>query len=265
MISRNMGSRILNRGLSSWGSRLGPGRRLVLALVGGAVVAGIGAVRPTAAWAITALPEVIVNPPGPRSETSLPLSQKDTRWQQVYDNTFFGATPLKFDSLAFFAPYADTIVYPDFEIRLSTTVREPGGLSTQFAANIGANETVVFDGPISLTSAAFQWLEMTFTTPFTYDPSAGNLLVEISHGPSSTPIYLPMICYEPRPAGLQRVGAADFLPPGSGPFTHGLASGFGELATRFGVVPEPGSAGLGIMAIAGLVGHGRRRRRLMST
>src|SRR4029077_11755760 len=68
------------------------------------------------------------------------------------------------------------------QINLSTTQKPVDGLSAAFAQNVGNNDTKVF-GPSQIAwfneptvaySATF-----TFTTPFFYDPSAGNLLVDL--------------------------------------------------------------------------------------
>jgi hypothetical protein len=74
------------------------------------------------------------------------------------------------------------------EIDLSTTSASPGSLSTTFANNIGGDDTVVFPkGPLSLSSnftpaaggsKAFD-IVITLTTPFSYDPSKGNLLLDV--------------------------------------------------------------------------------------
>jgi hypothetical protein len=76
-----------------------------------------------------------------------------------------------------------TIGFPDLEIRLSTT--SASTLSTNFADNIGADETLVLSGDITQTlplggpprgfGEAFH-----FDTPFEYDPSVGNLLVDMN-------------------------------------------------------------------------------------
>jgi hypothetical protein len=78
-----------------------------------------------------------------------------------------------------------TIGFPNLEIRLSTTA--VNSLSTTFADNIGSDETLVLSGDVTQTlplggpprgfGEAFQ-----FDTPFVYDPGAGNLLVDVTHG-----------------------------------------------------------------------------------
>ncbi len=73
------------------------------------------------------------------------------------------------------------------QIHASTTNRSATGLSTTFAENLGTNNTLVFSGPLTWTTANLPGLGNTrqfdyvfpFTTPFLYDPAAGNLLLDI--------------------------------------------------------------------------------------
>jgi hypothetical protein len=84
---------------------------------------------------------------------------------------------------------AFTATIPDLQIKMSTTAARANNLSATFADNVGANETVVFQGPITLSSRfvgpaagpkEFDII-IPLATSFTYDPAAGNLLVELRH------------------------------------------------------------------------------------
>lgn len=199
---------------------------------------------------------ITVQPPGAMSENSYPMIQKNARWQQVYDDSFFGAVPIRIASFGFFSRFGlETISYgSDFSIRMSTTEREPGNLSSRFDDNIGADVKTVYEGPITLTAIGGQWTNINLMTPFVFDPTAGNLLLEVSHGPSvAGGFYLAHLAYEPRPAGLQRLSASDNIPSGGSgpPFSVGSLSGFGELVTRFTtLVPEPSSPVMIFTALA---------------
>jgi hypothetical protein len=69
----------------------------------------------------------------------------------------------------------------------STTSRALAQMSTRFSDNIGADRTLVFDGTLTLSSENLPGPGNTrqfdyaypFTTPFLYDPAAGNLVVEL--------------------------------------------------------------------------------------
>ena len=69
----------------------------------------------------------------------------------------------------------------------STTSRSVDGLSTTFAENLGTNNTLVFDGTVNVTTGnlpgpgntrQFDYV-FPFTTPFLYDPAAGNLVLDL--------------------------------------------------------------------------------------
>ncbi len=74
-------------------------------------------------------------------------------------------------------------------ISLSTTAAAPQGLSQISANNIGGDNTTVFNGNPTISSAnipgpgntrAFDVI-IALTTPFLYDPSAGNWLLDIKN------------------------------------------------------------------------------------
>jgi hypothetical protein len=72
-------------------------------------------------------------------------------------------------------------------VSASTTTRSLAQMSTRFSENVGANSTLVFDGTLALSSENLPGPGNTrqfdyaypFTTPFLYDPAAGNLVVEL--------------------------------------------------------------------------------------
>lgn len=75
----------------------------------------------------------------------------------------------------------------DVEIKLSTTAKQPDALSGVFSENYGADTVVAFDGKVIAGSdsgsvpggpQAFD-LVLPLSTPFTYDPAKGNLLLEV--------------------------------------------------------------------------------------
>src|SRR5213592_3510075 len=82
-----------------------------------------------------------------------------TRYQQVYDQSQFLRTPasgfvttirFRIDSSGY--SFGGTL--PNIQINLSTIVKPPDGLSTNFDENIGADDTVVFGpGPLTIQAA----------------------------------------------------------------------------------------------------------------
>jgi hypothetical protein len=82
---------------------------------------------------------------------------------------------------------AFTSTIPNLQLNLSTTSVNPEALSTTFANNRGPNDTLVFQGPLTLSSRftgpaggpkAFDMI-IPLQNAFLYDPSAGNLVIEV--------------------------------------------------------------------------------------
>ncbi len=240
-----------------------------LALVGALLL--LGAVNP--AHAIT--PTVVV-PNGNamvegNSNNGYPFDLGGTgllsqRYQQVYAASQFGGggliTQIIFRPDAF-AGQAFTSTLPDIQIDLSTTSAGDDGLSTTYANNVGADDTVVFTRGSLTLSSAFTGppdgpkdfdIIITLTTPFLYNPALGNLLLDVrNYGGGSTTFF----------------DAAFTTGDGSSRlFNSDVNSGTGStdteaLVTGFVIVPEPGTAMLlsGGGTLLALFGGCRRRQR----
>ena len=160
-----------------------------------------------------------------------------------------------------------------FSIHLSTSANPVGSLSTTFADNVGADDTLVFTSPAAAlyggTNAggpapnAFD-LVLTLDTPFAYVPGSGDLLLEVLMDtntkllPASGISYLDAVesttgLFD---VGVQRVwnSGGDVNATDGSTDLHGYG-----LVTRFTytVVPEPGT---GLLVIAGLFALAARRR-----
>ncbi|MBA3916464.1 MAG: hypothetical protein H0X25_21990 [Acidobacteriales bacterium] len=72
-----------------------------------------------------------------------------------------------------------------FTISLSTTSADWNSLAPDFSSNIGPNNTQVFSGSLFQPWAFGYSLNIPFSTPFHYDPAAGNLLVDVRVSGSS--------------------------------------------------------------------------------
>ncbi len=122
------------------------------------------------------------------------------RYQQVYSASEFDpsepvlVTEVRFRP-DFLAGRSFSALLPDVQINISTTSTAPDGLSSTFADNVGPDDTVVFSGPLPLSSNAtgagpFDFdIVIPLSTPFFYDPQAGNLLLDIRNfgGGDGTP------------------------------------------------------------------------------
>ncbi len=122
----------------------------------------------------------------------LPLNVKSLRLQQVYSASEFGTRRLLITDLEFRPDAAQGLDFlgfiDDVQINLSTTSAAVDGLSATFAANVGADNIIVyprhnltlssnFNGP-ALGPKNFD-ISIRLNTPFVYDPAAGNLLLDV--------------------------------------------------------------------------------------
>ena len=129
---------------------------------------------------------------GTDTSTAGPAS---VRWLHFHDASQFGALSGP-SFLTKFALRPDTILGQSgprsltLRIYASTTSRSVAGMSTTFAENLGTNNTLVFDGTVILTTSdlpgpgdtrQFDYV-FPFTTPFLYDPAAGNLVLDLQIG-----------------------------------------------------------------------------------
>ena len=213
------------------------------------------------------------NPPTGQAQTPAPFTYRGTtgsRVQQVYASNFFSGpqtlTSLAFRSTPGFRNGAD---YGNVIVRLSTTALgdETGTpLSSTFADNIGANVTTVYSGALSFAAAMTDGFDyvINFSQGFTYDPSAGNLLLDVLI-PTGTSVGGPGFFLASYDAANQvNDGIFSVSDIFNGDATTGTIGTAGTI-TQFtgtaiaGAVPEPGTWLL-MTAGFGLVGFGVRRR-----
>jgi hypothetical protein len=128
---------------------------------------------------------------GGNFNNGFPFNNSDPmRYQQVYGSSDFGSSPLTITGMDFTtAPanqsggaFSGTI--SNISIFLSTTAAPVDGLSTNYNSNLGANDTQVFGGSLTLSSAGVNGvfdISIPFTTSFVYDPAAGNLLLDVQN------------------------------------------------------------------------------------
>jgi hypothetical protein len=115
----------------------------------------------------------------------------EIRLQNVYSSRLFPSNKvlvireLRYRPSAVWGNAFSTTI-ANLQINLSATDAEVNGLSATFANNVGANDTVVFNGSINLSSAfagpvngpkEFD-IVIPLTTPFRYNPAQGNLLID---------------------------------------------------------------------------------------
>jgi hypothetical protein len=246
--------RVLVLGLAAWG------------LLGGMAQA-----------AFVVVPNALANTEGdsnngfPFNIANFQLSSQ--RYQQAFASSQFPAGPELITQITFRpdagtgAAFAATL--PNVRIDLSTTALAPDALSSTFANNVGANDATVFSGALSLSSSFtgpaggpkdFD-IVINLTTPFLYNPAAGNLLLDVRNiGGGRTTQF----------------DATTTTPGGTTSRVYTITSNgvndptgtvnAGGLVTRFTVgpagpvAPEPSSVMLLGLGTVGMAGYGWRRR-----
>ena len=178
------------------------------------------------------------------SSNNFPFSgnQPAYRYQQLYAASQFGAIsgPRRITEVRF-RPNA-TSTFPAWSaavtlnLRFSTTQVADDQLSLTFADNVGLDEAVVYDGPIEYGTAqtgptppgpmAFD-IVIPLQTPFVYDPSLGNLLMDVRREGTTITTTRFMDATSVAGDGVCRVYNADVnAPTGSATNTLGLVTQF---------------------------------------
>ncbi len=125
-------------------------------------------------------------------------SPPSIRLQEVYGAAMFPQRPITITEIRWrrdaWHGSAEFGVVSDVSLSISTTQREPEGLSNYFAENIGVDVAEVFRGelvvppPVELPPGAIRPFDIVIRLdhPFRYDPAEGNLLLDIR-----TPVAMP--------------------------------------------------------------------------
>jgi hypothetical protein len=130
---------------------------------------------------------------------------------------------------------------PTYRVYASTTSRSVADLSTTFNTNLGTDNTLVFEGPLVLTTANLpgpgntRQFDIVFpmTTPFPYDPAAGSLLLDFQiAGSTGVPIRRDAVNGDPNTTVVTGFGSATAV--------TGSKPGFG-FVTEFTFEPIPGT------------------------
>jgi len=141
--------------------------------------------------AVVVVPNSLATNDGNGTDTST-AGPASVRWLHIHDASQFGALSGP-SFLTQFAYRPDRILGQSgprawtLRLHASTTRRSVAELSTTFAENLGTNNTLVFDGTVNVTTGnlpgpgntrQFDYV-VPFTTPFLYDPAAGNLVLDL--------------------------------------------------------------------------------------
>jgi hypothetical protein len=178
-----------------------------------------------------------------------------TRYQQAYAAADFqGVGPILITSIDFFRGIAGNFAADNYTFYLSTITAGIDTLSdTNFDSNRGANNT--FLASMNLSGPAPAVFTISGFTPFLYDPSQGNLLLDmvISPGGGVTPPIATFLANSAANGIFSR-----YHNFGAGNIGFGLVTevDFTRVVTP---VPEPGTFVLLATGILGIIGYRNRR------
>ena len=237
----------------------------------GLAVLALGLISLPAAAQLIVSPSVAANREG-NSNNGFPFSGGANRYQQIYAASEFSTLtgPTRITQIAFRPNFDSTPFITNFasiQFDLSTSQSPANQLKSSFSDNVGADDTIVRSGALTLSSAVtgpaggpkdFD-IVVNLTTPFLYNPANGNLLLDI------------------RKFSAENTNQVFDAEDGSGQSSRNVSTdvngnfptipgGSIALVTQFtfqpaGSVPEPGSAAL--LAGIGVAGIGvflRRRK-----
>jgi hypothetical protein len=221
--------------------------------------------------AVTEAPAQVIVVPNARAATDGNGSVTPTapqRFMQVFDASQFAALsgPVLITQFAFrpdAIPGPSGPITENFQIFLSTTSRSVAGLSSTFAENIGADNTRVLSGALTLLTANLPGpgdtrqfdIVYPFTTPFRYDPRDGNLLLDFQYASASGQLLR-------RDAEFGNPTINSVASVGSPTATTGTITGGGaviQFTTQ--PIPEPTTFALVGLGTCGVLGAAWRRKR----
>ncbi len=224
----------------------------------------------------------------PGSATSVEGSQNNSwpfdgyfpmQYEQAYSAADFNSitAPEYLTSIAFRpdaaygSPFTSTL--PDIRISISSAVYPPFSMSANFADNIGADNTVVYSGALTLSSnftgpvngpKDFD-ITIPFTTPFLYTPGSNILMYVEDFGGGTACSFDAVYTYSPskgqRVFDYPQVFPYQYSPTGEISAT-GLVTQFTFGTPPPPANPEPGSLGLivGLISAAGMLLKRRQAR-----
>jgi hypothetical protein len=185
-------------------------------------------------------------------------------YQQVYTSSQFSG-PITITNLEFFNTQYDSgataMNSGNWTISLSTTSADWNNLSSTFASNIGPDNTQVFSGNLAQPWAFGDTLAINLSTPYTYNPANGNLLMDVQVTGASAPSG--PIFFDTNGIGDLGTILGRVFCYGCGGISGAVDNGYGlvtEFSTNASAVPEPSFVFL-LGAALPMIGIGQMLRR----
>jgi len=205
------------------------------------------------------------------------------RYQQVYLNSQIGDRTLEIIGINFRSEEEQDevmpVVIPTVQIDMSITQTQPDNLVATFANNLGPIVTTVYSGPVTVDVPACGAgpcpfaVKIPLQTPFMYNPSEGNLIVDI-RVPDCMRTFVDMDASQLNLSETSNVFTTS-VEGVDDPDANEFLLNDGGFVTQFDIIlppptitPIPTLSEWGLMAMAGILGIVGylviRRRKLMA-
>lgn len=178
-------------------------------------------------------------------------------YQQIFNSSLFGSGPITITALSFFDIYNPGLgnanvpfLSGTYAFSLGVSSKSVNGLSTTLSDNVTGSMSNFFTTTTSGIGPGFGSLQFTGSTPFVYDPSAGNLLLRIVvNNQANVQSSLTMNGFDLDVSGGGQTSRAFQISNQTFADNNGLVTQFDYTSSG---VPEPGTCallGAGLLAL----------------